>query len=330
MIKHKTVLVTGAAGFVGSHLVDELLRLENRVIAFDIANLDSSHNLELARKNSDFTYVQGDIRNRADLEKAFTPEVQTVFHLASIVGVHKYIDDPFGLIDIVIGGTRNVAELALRNGAGILLTSTSEVFGKNPKVPWSEDDDRVLGSTQVDRWSYSSSKAVCEHMLLALYKQKKLPVRVVRYFNVYGPRQSPIFVVSQSVHKVLNDQRPLLYDDGQQTRCFTYVADAVRGTLMAAADPSSLGEIINLGNSKEITMKEAVDLVIKFSGKSLSWEKLDTREHYGKTYEDIPRRVPAVEKAKRLLGWEATTPHSDGIRQTVEWARRNPWWLRPL
>ena len=168
MITKETVLVTGGAGFVGSHLIDELLKLENEVIAFDIAPLDRANNLDEAKKNSNFSYVQGDIRIRADLERAFTSKVKIVFHLASIVGVHKYIDDPFGLIDITIGGTRNIAELALKNGTQILYTSTSEVFGKNPKVPWAEEDDRVLGSTQIDRWSYSSSKAVCEHMLLAV------------------------------------------------------------------------------------------------------------------------------------------------------------------
>jgi nucleoside-diphosphate-sugar epimerase len=330
MMTGRTVLVTGAAGFVGSHLVDELLRLENTVVGFDIANLDQARNLDLAKTKSNFKYIQGDIRNKVDLERCFQSKIQNIFHLASVVGVHKYIDDPFGLIDITIGGTRNIAELALKTNTPILYTSTSEVFGKNPKVPWSEDDDRVLGNTQVDRWSYSSSKAVCEHMLLALYKQKKVPVNVVRYFNVYGPRQSPIFVVSQSVHKVLNNQKPLLYDDGQQTRCFTYVEDAVRGTIMAASNSKALGEVINIGNNTEITMKEAVELVIKFSGKNITWEKLDTKEHYGKTYEDIPRRVPAVSKAKRLLDWEVTTSHPEGIRKTVEWASQNSWWLKPL
>lgn len=322
------VFVTGAAGFVGSHLVDALLAKNYKVTAYDLADLENCHNLDGAKKNQNFNYIKGDIRDKAALEKAVPQNVKTIYHLASIVGVHKYMEDPFGLIDITVGGTRNIAEIALKKNVRLLYTSTSEVFGKNPKVPWAEDDDRVLGSTQVDRWSYSSSKAICEHMLLALYKQKKLPVTVVRYFNVYGPRQSPIFVVSQSVHRVLNGEKPLIFDGGGQTRCFTYVDDAVRGTIMAAESDNSLGEVFNIGNNKEITVKEVVDLAIEFSGKKLTADNVNTQEKYGKVYEDIPRRVPAVEKAKKVLGWQVEIPHQEGIKRTVEWSKQNTWWLR--
>lgn len=334
MIEGKNVLVTGGAGFVGSHLVDALLKLGNQVTVFDLADLPSVRNLdlaqEIAKSNGRFRYIQGDIRSREDVGRAFDQPYSHVFHLASIVGIHKYIDDPFGLIDITVGGTRNIAEFVMKSGARLLYTSTSEVFGKNPKVPWDEDDDRVVGSTNVDRWSYSSSKAVCEHMLLALYRQKKVPLSIVRYFNVYGPRQNPIFVVSQSVYKALNGEPPLLYDGGEQTRCFTYVEDAIRGTLLAASRPEAIGEVFNIGNDKEISMKEAVELVLKGVGNSaLQWQALDTEKHYGKTYEDIPRRVPANAKAKRLLGWEPTTSHEAGIFATVEWARKHSWYLAP-
>jgi dTDP-alpha-D-glucuronic acid decarboxylase len=328
MMKNRKVLVTGAAGFVGSHLVDKLLELGNEVVGFDIAESSQAMNLKNARDMNKFTYVKGDIRDLLALKKAFQSGIQTVFHLASVVGVKKYMEDPFLLVDITVGGTRNVAQLALETGAQILYTSTSEVFGRNPKVPWAEDDDRVLGSTQVDRWSYSTSKACCEHLLWGLHRSKKIPVTVVRYFNAYGPRQSPIFVVSQSVHKVLNGEAPLLYDGGKQTRCFTYIEDAVRGTIMAAASAKGNGEIFNIGNNRETTMKEAVELVIQHSGKNVSWQPLDTKQHYGKVYEDIERRVPAVQKAKDVLGWQAEVSHSEGIRRTVEWAKENTWWLR--
>jgi nucleoside-diphosphate-sugar epimerase len=332
MIQNQNVIVTGAAGFVGSHLVDELLANGNRVVAFDYIPLDSAWNLQAVRTNKDLVYCQGDIRDIESLRKAFkaVPKVSQIFHLASIVGVNKYMEDPFGLIDITIGGTRNVAQLAREFGTRILYTSTSEVYGKNPKVPWSEEDDRVLGNTTIDRWSYSTSKATCEHLLLALHKQSKHPVTIVRYFNVYGPRQSPIFVVSKSVHRVLHNLAPLVYDGGAQTRCFTYVKDAVQGTLMAAESDKSIGHVFNIGNSKEISMLEAVETVIKASGKDLKWENLDTAQHYGKVYEDIPRRVPAVQKAKEILGWQVFTSHVDGITESVRWAERpeNSWWLR--
>ena len=329
----KIAVVTGAAGFIGSHLVDALLAKGLEVIGYDLAPLERARNLDDAKTNPRFKYVVGDIRDKAKLESAIPENVSYIFHLASVVGISKYIEDPFGLIDITIGGTRNVAEIALallpkNPNLRLVYTSTSEVFGKNPKIPWTEDDDRVVGSTKVDRWCYSSSKAVCEHMLFALHRQKGLPVTIVRYFNAYGPRQNPIFVISQSVRRVMQGERPLLYDGGTATRCFTYVEDAVRGTIMAAESPKAVGEAFNIGNNKEITTREAVELIIKYSGKDLTWENLDTSKHYGKTYEDIPRRVPSNEKAREILGWTVQVSHEEGIRRTVEWAMKNDWWVK--
>ena len=326
-MKAKRILVTGGAGFVGNHLIDELLRQEYQVDVFDCAPLEKARSLEQAKTNSRFSYFQGDIRDKAALAKAFHAETSMVFHLASIVGVNKYMEDPLGLIDITIGGTRAVAELAMERKAKMVFTSTSEVFGKNPNIPWTEESDRVLGPTSVDRWSYSTSKATCEHILHALHRHKGLDMTIVRYFNAYGPRQSPIFVVSQSVKRALKGEAPYLYDGGEQTRCFTYIEDAVRGTIMAGMDPKANGESFNIGNDKEITMKEAVELVLRFSGSSLKPSPIDTGVKYGKVYEDIPRRVPSNEKARSVLGWRIQVPHEEGIRRTVEWAKANPWWL---
>lgn len=321
----KKVLVTGAAGFVGSHLVDALLAKECEVVAFDCVPLDSARNLDASAKK--IQYIKGDIRDRAQVVKAIDKTIDVVFHLASVVGVNKYMEDPFGLIDITVGGTRNVAEAALQNGTKILYTSTSEVFGKNPNIPWTEESDRVLGPANIDRWSYSSSKAVCEHMLNAVHRQKGVPMTIVRYFNAYGPRQSPIFVVSQSVQRAINGQAPFLYDGGAQTRCFTYIDDAIRGTIMAAFDPQGNGESFNIGNDKEVTIKEIVDLSIRYSGKQIEPIAVDTQKKYGKVYEDIPRRVPSNEKARRVLGWKIETSHEEGVKRTVEWAKKNQWWL---
>lgn len=322
-------LVTGGAGFVGSHLVDALLRRGDEVRVFDSVPLSDARNLREARDMRGFRYFQGDVRDRPALERALHPDVSVVYHLASIVGVHRYMDDPFGLIDVTIGGTRNVAEIALERGIRLLYTSTSEVLGKNPNVPWQEDADRVLGSTSVDRWSYATSKAVCEHMLLALHRKRGLPVTIVRYFNAYGPRQAPIFLVSKCVQQVLTGRRPLLYDSGRQTRCLTYIDDEIRGTVLAAEHPAAVGEVFNLGNDREVSVREIVEHVTRAAGSRLEPEPFDTRERYGAAYEDIPRRVPAVDKARRVLAWEARVPHEEGIRRTVEWARaaENAWYL---
>lgn len=324
----KKVLITGAAGFVGSHLSDYLLSQGYAVTALDRVPLDQAFTLQNAKKNSNFQYTVGDILDRKKLEQVFTEKFDYVYHLASVVGVHKYMDDPFGLIDITILGTRNIAEFAQKNGAKIVFTSTSEVFGKNPKVPWQEDDDRVLGSTQVDRWSYSASKGVCEHMLLGLHKKTEHPVTIVRYFNAYGPRQNPIFVVSQSVHRVLNGMAPLLYDTGNQTRCFTYIEDSVQGTVTAATHANGNGQVFNIGNNQEMTIRQIIEVIIKASGKNFDFSHLDTGKTYGKIYEDVTRRVPDVSKAKTLLGWEAKIKPEEGIQRTMNWSKENDWWLK--
>lgn len=321
------ILVTGGSGFVGSHLVEELLARGNEVIVFDSQSRERALNLRDCINHERLRYVQGDIRDRAALAGIFGSQLSSVFHLSAVVGVKNYCEDPLGVIDINVGGTRNVLELALKHGVRMVLTSTSEVFGRNPKVPWAEDDDRVLGSTAIDRWSYSSSKAICEHMLLGASRNLGLPATIVRYFNVYGPRQSPIYVVSQSVYRSLRGEECILYDSGAQTRCFTYVSDAVEGTLRAASHPDAMGQVFNIGNSTETTVREVLEAVLRLSGSKAGWRALDTRAHYGGRYEDIDRRVPDVRKAKQLLGWEATTTLEEGLSRLIHWARGASWWL---
>ncbi|BBZ76985.1 UDP-glucose 4-epimerase [Mycolicibacterium anyangense] len=322
------VVVTGGYGFIGSHLVSALLDRGDSVTVFDFAKNTRDTSIDFDRYPN-FRFVQGDVTDPAALAQALTPDVDTVFHLAAVVGVKNYMDDPLKVLDVNVIGTRNVLELSQRNGIHVVFASTSEVFGKNPNPPWAEDDDRVLGSTKTARWSYSTSKAMAEHLVFAMHAAYGLPVTVVRYFNVYGPRQAPIFVVSQSVHRILNGRQPLLYDSGQQTRCFTYVDDAVAGTLLAAEHPAAIGAAFNIGSMTESTMREVVELAIKIAdvdGVSAA-EALDTGERYGQLYEDIPRRIPDSTKAQRELGWQLQVDVEEGIRRTIEWARANPWYL---
>jgi UDP-glucose 4-epimerase len=323
----EVVMVTGAAGFVGSFLVERLLALGHTVHALDIAPLAAARNLEAVRDHPDLRYTQGDIRDPEVIRGFFRPEASVLYHLASVVGVRRYIEDPLSLIDIAIIGTRHLVALAAEHGVRVLFTSTSEVYGRNPAVPWREDDDRVLGATSVDRWSYAASKGVCEQMLYGVHRKTGLPFSIVRFFNVYGPRQTPIYVVSQSVQRVLKGERPDLYDGGGQTRCLTFVEDAVEGVIAAATRPEALGEVFNIGNATEMTMAEVIGMVLEAAGSDLEPVPVDTREKYGAVYEDIGRRVPAVEKAERLLGWKAATPAREGIARTVAWARATPWYL---
>jgi len=323
------VVVTGGYGFIGSHLVSALLDRGDTVTVFDFAKNTRDTSIDFDR-HPNFRFVQGDVTDIGSLSQALISGVDTIFHLAAIVGVKNYMDDPLRVLDVNVIGTRNVLELSRQHGTRVVFASTSEVFGKNPNPPFAEDDDRVLGSTKTARWSYSTSKAMAEHLVFAMHSAYELPVTVVRYFNVYGPRQAPIFVVSQSVHRILNGHRPYLFDTGDQTRCFTYVDDAVAGTLLAAESDAAIGEAFNIGSMTETSMREVVDLAIKTADvDSVSEaEAVDTAERYGGRYEDIPRRIPDSTKAQRELGWRLTVDVAEGIRRTIDWARANPWYLK--
>ena len=323
------VVVTGGYGFIGTHLVSALLNRGDAVTVFDFAKNTRDTSIDFDRY-ANFRFVQGDVTDMTALEEALTPDIDTVFHLAAVVGVKKYLKDPLRVLDVNVIGTRNVLELSHRHGTHVVFGSTSEVFGKNANPPFAEDDDRVLGSTRTARWSYSTSKAMAEHLAFAMYSAYALPVTIVRYFNVYGPRQAPIFVISQAIHQILNGRQPLLYDSGDQTRCFTYVDDAVAGTLLASDNARAIGEAFNIGSMTETTMHDAIALAIKIANvDSVSdAEPINTAARYGSRYEDIPRRISDSTKAQRELGWRLKVDLEEGIRRTIDWARANPWYLK--
>jgi len=323
-------MITGGSGFIGSHLAEALLLKGGEVYVFDCVPLDKARNLRNVKNHPAFHYFEGDIRNKDDIQNFWQPDAPVMFHLASIVGIKHYIADPLKLIDISVLGTKYLIETAREHGTKVVFSSTSEIFGKNPNVPWDEAGDRVLGPTSVDRWSYSTSKAVCEHMFYAVHRQCGLPFVIVRFFNAYGPRQNPYFVVSQSISKAMRGEQPLLYDDGSMTRCFTYIDDLVRALILTAQNANAVGTDFNLGNSVEVTMKEVVETVLRVTGSDRGYKIFDTKKEYGERYEDIPRRVPRVEKAFAILGWKAEIQLEEGLRRIVEWAKRNPWWLENI
>ncbi|MGV9774184.1 NAD-dependent epimerase/dehydratase family protein [Streptosporangium sp. NPDC003464] len=315
------VVVTGGSGFVGSHLVERLIAQGDQVTVFDGAPPSKTSTGQHAR------HVEGDIRDPAKLAEAITPGTDIVYHLAAVVGVDQYLARPMDVIDINFTGTRNVLDLAHRTGAKVILASTSEVFGKNPAVPWREDSDRVLGATSSDRWSYSSGKALAEHLTFAFARQHGLEATIVRYFNVYGPRQRPAYIVSRSIHRALNGQSMVVYDQGRQTRCFTFVDDAIEGTILAATHPKAVGESFNVGSMVETTVGDVVRLIAELTGAGPSIIDVDTSQRLGPAYEDLSRRVPDNAKAREILGWDCRTPLREGLLQTIEWARSSPWWL---
>ncbi|MEV6647305.1 NAD-dependent epimerase/dehydratase family protein [Amycolatopsis sp. NPDC051371] len=312
------VLVTGGTGFVGHHLVERLRDRGDDVTVFD-ATAPRGALREGVR------VVEGDLRDETAFAKA-ARGAEVIYHLAAVVGVDQYLARPLDVIDINFSGTRTVLEAATREGAKVVLASTSEVFGKNPAVPWHEDADRVLGSTASDRWSYSSSKALAEHLTFAFARQHGLTATIVRYFNAYGPRQRPAYIVSRSIHRALNGRPLVVYDEGRQTRCFTFIDDAVAGTLRAADEPAADGEAFNIGSMVETTVGSLVGLVAELTG-TTSVVDVDTATALGRAYEDLGRRVPDNAKAARVLGWRPETSLRDGLTKTVEWARASDWWL---
>lgn len=332
----KTILITGGAGFIGANLVQRLLAENdlapseppNRVVVFDSFMRNQPSNLAELEQNSHLKIIHGDVRDSRQVDKV-TDGVDQIYHLSSIVGVEQYCESPIDVIDVNVTGTRNILECALEKKTPVLFTSTSEVFGKNTDVPWREDADRVLGSTNIDRWCYSTSKSLCEHMIFALVNHKGLDCTIVRFFNVYGPKQSPNFVISRGVHRVLRDEPPLLYDSGEQSRCFTYIDDALDGMCLAANLHGSSGQAFNIGSDISTSIREANQIIIEEAGKAGQMESMpiNTSQTFGDAYEDLFRRVPDVTKASNTLGWEAKVPLRDGIRMFMKWANHNSWWL---
>ncbi|NHD19577.1 MULTISPECIES: NAD-dependent epimerase/dehydratase family protein [unclassified Actinopolyspora] len=316
-------VVTGGCGFIGSHLVERLLMQGHEVVVVDAAS--PPRETRLSQHPGTVKYVNADVRDPEHLAAVAPDEVETIFHLAASVGVDRYLDRPLEVIDTALEGTRNVLQLAELTGAKVVLASTSEIYGKNPQVPWHEDDDRVLGSTSTHRWCYSTSKALAEHVAFAIAHRHGVRATVLRYFNVYGPGQRPAFVISRSVHRALRGNPPVVYDDGGQTRCFTFIDDAVEATLRAASTPGTEGMCLNIGSSRETSVHEAVDTICRLSGHTGA-ERINTSPSLRSGYQDLRRRVPDTSRAAEVLEWRATTTLEEGLRRTVTWAKENPWW----
>ncbi|MGW5666936.1 NAD-dependent epimerase/dehydratase family protein [Micromonospora sp. NPDC003776] len=315
------VVVTGGHGFVGSHVVERLARQGDEITVYDPDPRPPDLSVGPARVR----HVAGDVRDEKALAEAIRPGTDVVYHLAAVVGVDRYLARPLDVIEVNVLGTRNVLRRAAAVGAFVVVASTSEVYGRNPSTPWDEDADRVLGSTSADRWSYSTSKAAAEHLTYAFARQEGLSASIVRYFNLYGPRQRPAYVLSRTVHRLLHGMPPLVYDGGTQTRCFTYVEDAADATVRIPDVEAARGQSFNIGSDREIMVADVVRLATRLVGTDVPPQPLDTSVALGARYQDIPRRVPAVAKARRLLGWQCVTPLDVGLRRTITWARDSEW-----
>lgn len=321
----KRILVTGAAGFIGSHIVESLLDLGYIVLAADTIALQDAENLSFATKQNHFFYYQIDVTELESLEAIFVEKVEKIYHFASVVGVEKYLNLPQEVVRVNVLGTLNIVNLALKYQVSVVFASTSEVYGKNPKVPWREDDDRVLGGTTLERWTYSTSKATAEHLLLASLKTSGLNWVIVRYFNIYGPRQNANFVVSGNMKNYVLKRPLICHNNGSQTRCYTYISDAVAATIKLAE--SGKKGIYNVGSDVETSINELLALINKVSDYNLEIKQVETAETLGAGFEDIPRRVPNIDKVKKEIDWKPKVQLEEGLMKTFDWIKKNQWWL---
>jgi len=316
-------LVTGGAGFIGSHLVERLLSDGHQVAVIDNLSTGSLKNIDDFEDHADFEFVEGDIRC-AELMEPLIEGCDVIFHLAAAVGVRLIAEDPVHTIETNIGGTETVLDIANRFGRKILLASTSEVYGKSEAVPFSEDDDIVLGSTSMPRWAYACSKAIDEFLGLAFHQQYGLGVVIARFFNTIGPRQTGRYgmVVPRFVQKALNDEPLQIYGTGDQTRCFCYVVDVVEAITRLMNCEDAAGRVFNVGTSEEIAITALADKVIEIAGSRSSKQFVPYETAYGRPIEDMMRRVPNVERIRETVGWESGTNLDETLRIIVESFKR--------
>jgi UDP-glucose 4-epimerase len=311
------VLVTGGAGFLGSHLVDALLRRGDEVWVLDTAPADR---LRHHRGQPRLHYVQSSVLHTRRLEALLAP-CDLIYHFAAVVGVAHYVGDPYQVLHVNINGTQAVLRLAFKYGKKVVFSSTSEVYGRSPQLPFEEDGARLLGSTRIDRWCYATAKQAGEHFCFALHR-RGLPVVVLRYFNVYGPRMDALDrgrVIPIFLGQLLRGEPVTVIGDGRQTRCFTYVEDAIRATLAAGVRAAAVGEAVNVGSAEEVSIGELAALLLALAGSRSAVKFVSAAEVYGPGYEDIARRVPALGKMERLLGVVARVPLVEGLRRTLAW-----------
>ena len=315
------ILVTGGCGFIGSHLCELLLKKGHEVTSIDDLSTGSIVNVTHLETNPKFHIVIDTVRN-VEVVDRLVRENEAVFHLASAVGVKLIIDEPVKTIETIVGGTSVVLEACRRWRRRVLVTSTSEVYGKGSAIPFSEDDDTVQGATSIRRWAYANAKAMDEFLALAHYRETQLPVVCVRLFNTVGPRQTGQYgmVVPRFVKFALEGKPITVYDDGEQSRCFCHVTDVVQALAKLLLEaPAAFGQVINIGNPSEVTMNALAQKVkAQLKSKSeivhISYEEA----YQDGGFEDMRRRVPSIEKAKRLIGFAPKRTLTDIIRDVAK------------
>lgn len=300
----KKVLITGGAGFIGSHLAEALLQEGHEVRVIDDLSTGRIDNILHLEDHPNFSYTIESILD-SDVLNMVAHGVDQIYHLAAAVGVRLIVEEPLRTLQTNIEGTERVLKVANANRAKILITSTSEIYGKSLSAPFSEDDDRILGSTTKTRWSYSTSKAVDEILALAYYRSRRLPVVVVRLFNTCGPRQTGQYgmVIPRFVQQALANEPITIFGDGKQTRCFCFVGDTVRALRLLMERKEAEGQIFNVGSDREISIEDLARLILKMAGSKSELKYIPYNVAYEEGFEDMLRRVPNISKIRDLTGF---------------------------
>lgn len=312
------ILITGGAGFIGSHLAEKLLKSGNEISVIDNLSTGKYSNIIHLIKKPEFKYKIDSILNR-DILNDLIREADQIYHMAAAVGVKYIIDNPLLSLRTNIVGTENILEFANKYKKKVLIASTSEIYGKSDKIPFKEEDDRLLGSTHISRWSYSSAKAIDEFLALAYFREKKLPVVIVRCFNTVGPRQTGQYgmVIPKFVHNALLNHPLTIFGDGKQSRCFCDVDDVTDGMIKLMNNKEAEGEIFNIGNDKEITIEDLAKKIKKMTGSKSKIEHIRYEDAYEEGFEDMYHRKPDLTKINKLIGFEPKYNLDQILQRTI-------------
>jgi UDP-glucose 4-epimerase len=312
-------LITGGAGFVGSHLADKLHREGHDIVVIDDLSTGRYSNVAHLEGQERFQLIIDTVLNDSLMERLIR-DTDRVFHMASAVGVKLIMEQPVKTIETIFGGTEVVLKYCSRYRKRVLIPSTSEVYGKGTTVPFSEEDDVLTGATSKHRWAYACAKALDEFLALAHWKETRLPVVVVRLFNTVGPRQTGQYgmVVPNFIKSALKNEPIMIHGDGTQSRCFGHVLDVVEGLAKLPENPACFGQVINIGNDEEVTIQQLAERAIAMTGSKSEIKYISYDEAYGEGFEDMQRRVPNLAKANNLIGFKPTRTLNDIIKDVTE------------
>jgi len=318
------ILVTGGAGFIGSHLCERLLTDGHHVAVIDDLSTGSIKNIGACLDQKNFTFVNDSVINENTMH-TLIDKCDMIYHLAAAVGVKLIVEEPVRTIETNIRGTEVVLEIAKKFRKKVILASTSEIYGKNGNVPFKEEDDCLFGSTTFSRWSYACSKAIDEFLGLAYYRQFGLSVLIVRFFNTVGERQTGRYgmVIPRFVKAALLGEPLQIYGDGKQSRCFAYVQDVIDGMIALTADPSAYGNVYNIGSTEEISIENLALKILEMTASTSEIKYIPYHEVYGQGFDDMKRRVPSLEKIYRQIGYKPKTSLKGTLEMIIDYFRRD-------